>query len=61
LWRVGIAKEKGLPAYMIFSDATLQAIAAKKPNRVNDLKGVSGIGEKKLALYGEAILEVLGE
>lgn len=61
LWRVGVAKEKGLPAYMIFSDATLQAIAAKKPNRVNDLKGVSGIGEKKLALYGEAILEVLGE
>lgn len=61
LWRVGVAKEKGLPAYMIFSDATLQAIAAKKPNRVNDLKGVSGIGEKKLALYGEAILEVLGQ
>ena len=58
-WRVGVAKAKGLPAYMIFSDATLQAIAAKKPTRSDDLKGVSGIGEKKLALYGDEILEIL--
>lgn len=61
VWRAGVAKTKGLPAYMIFSDATLQAIAAKRLSRIEDLKGVSGIGEKKLALYGEAILEILAE
>jgi ATP-dependent DNA helicase RecQ len=60
-WRAGVAKSKGLPAYMIFSDATLQALAAKRPSHVDDLKGVSGIGEKKLALYGEALMEVMSE
>lgn len=59
LWRAGVAKKKGIPAYMVFSDATLQAISAKQPQKMNDLRGVSGIGEKKLELYGEAILEVL--
>ncbi len=61
LWRVGVAKEKGIPAYMVFSDATLQAVAAKKPQRFADLRGISGIGEKKLELYGESIIELLGE
>jgi ATP-dependent DNA helicase RecQ len=61
LWRVGIAKEKGIPAYMVFSDATLQAVAAKQPRRFSDLRGISGIGEKKLELYGEAIIELLAE
>jgi len=60
-WRVGVAKTKGLPAYMIFSDATLQALAARRPKRLDDLKGVSGIGEKKLALYGEELMGILGE
>lgn len=59
LWRAGVAKKKGIPAYMVFSDATLQAISAKQPQKLNDLRGVSGIGEKKLELYGEAIMEVL--
>ena len=59
LWRVGVAKEKGIPAYMVFSDATLQAVAAKRPKRFSDLRGISGIGEKKLELYGEAIIELL--
>jgi ATP-dependent DNA helicase RecQ len=52
LWRVGVAKQKGIPAYMVFSDATLQAVAAKKPQKFSDLRGISGIGEKKLELYG---------
>lgn len=61
LWRVGVAKQKGIPAYMVFSDATLQAVAAKKPQRFSDLRGISGIGEKKLELYGESIIELLAE
>jgi ATP-dependent DNA helicase RecQ len=43
----------------VFSDATLQAIAARKPSKYGDLRGVSGIGEKKLELYGEALIELL--
>lgn len=58
-WRTGVARTKGLPAYMIFSDATLQAIASSKPSTLDSLSRVSGIGEKKLALYGEEVLTVL--
>jgi ATP-dependent DNA helicase RecQ len=60
-WRMGVAREKGLPAYMIFSDATLQNIAARNPNTLSGLRNISGVGEKKLALYGEELLEVLDE
>lgn len=58
-WRVGVARTKGLPAYMIFSDATLQAIASSKPSNLASLGRISGIGEKKLSLYGEDVLMVL--
>jgi ATP-dependent DNA helicase RecQ len=61
MWRMRIARTKGLPAYMIFSDATLQAIAARNPSSLRALEGISGIGEKKLSLYGEEVLQVLGE
>jgi ATP-dependent DNA helicase RecQ len=44
---------------MVFSDATLQAIAASQPSSLGGLEGISGIGEKKLSLYGEALLEVI--
>lgn len=60
-WRMGVAREKGLPAYMIFSDATLQNIAARKPHTLSGLRNISGVGEKKLSLYGEELLEVLVE
>jgi ATP-dependent DNA helicase RecQ len=59
-WRSGVAREKGLPAYMVFSDATLQQIAAMRPSSRSGLETISGIGEKKLALYGEAVLAVVG-
>ncbi len=60
-WRMGVAREKGLPAYMIFSDATLQNIAARNPKSLATLRNISGVGDKKLVLYGEELLEVLGE
>jgi ATP-dependent DNA helicase RecQ len=59
VWRMQVARTKGLPAYMIFSDATLQAIAARNPTTLRALEGISGIGEKKLSLYGEEVLQVL--
>jgi ATP-dependent DNA helicase RecQ len=59
MWRMQTARSKGLPAYMVFSDATLQNIAARKPSTLSSLGTISGIGDKKLSLYGEELLEVL--
>ena len=59
-WRAATAKELGLPAYVIFHDATLRQIAVKRPGSLAGLSGVSGVGESKLAKYGPGVLEVLG-
>ncbi|MFJ8850675.1 DNA helicase RecQ [Streptomyces sp. NPDC102437] len=58
-WRGAQAKEQGVPAYVIFHDATLREIATVRPDSVSGLGGISGLGEKKLATYGEGVLEVL--
>lgn len=60
-WRTDQAKEQQVPAYVIFPDATLIEIARRGPRSLGDLRGVSGIGEKKLDRYGEAILAVVGQ
>ncbi|MEU5327769.1 DNA helicase RecQ [Streptomyces parvus] len=60
-WRGAQAKEQGVPAYVIFHDATLREIATVHPTTVGELGGISGLGEKKLATYGEGVLEVLAE
>ena len=59
-WRAEQAKEQGVPAYVIFHDATLREIATVWPKSVAELGGISGVGEKKLATYGEGVLAVLG-
>ncbi len=48
-----------MPAYVIFHDATLRQIAAQPPSSLADLAGISGVGEAKLARYGEQIMELL--
>ncbi|HSV84156.1 MAG TPA: DNA helicase RecQ [Ramlibacter sp.] len=58
-WRAETAKAHNLPAYVIFHDATLAAIAALAPLSLNDLQGISGIGAKKLETYGPGVLDVL--
>ncbi|MFD5201244.1 DNA helicase RecQ [Streptomyces sp. NPDC058375] len=60
-WRGATAKEQGVPAYVIFHDATLREIATLHPASLAELGGVSGLGEKKLATYGEGVLEVLAQ
>ena len=60
-WRGATAKEQGVPAYVVFHDATLRAIAAAAPSSLPELMGISGVGESKLAKYGDGILEVLGQ
>ena len=58
-WRAEQAREQGVPAYVIFHDATLRDIATVWPTSVKDLGGISGVGEKKLATYGEGVIGVL--
>ncbi len=58
-WRFEVAKEHNLPAYVIFHDATLAAIAERAPHSLGDLQGISGIGAKKLEAYGEEVLRVM--
>ena len=58
-WRAATAKEQGVPAYVIFHDATLREIAATQPSSLAALGNVSGVGETKLAKYGEQVLNAL--
>ncbi|WP_396131385.1 DNA helicase RecQ [Agrococcus sp. BE272] len=58
-WRATTAKEQAVPAYVVFNDRTLAAIAERRPTSLVELSTVSGVGESKLERYGEAVLEVL--
>ena len=58
-WRAEVAKEHNLPAYVIFHDATLVAIAQTAPQSLEDLQGISGLGVRKLEAYGAAVLGVI--
>ncbi|MFC4011672.1 DNA helicase RecQ [Nonomuraea purpurea] len=58
-WRGATAKEQGVPAYVIFHDATLREIAALGPSTLAELSTVNGVGENKLAKYGEQVLQTL--
>jgi ATP-dependent DNA helicase RecQ len=60
-WRTGVAKELGMPPYVIFHDATLRQIAAAPPTTMAGLALVNGVGETKLGRYGQQILEVLAD
>lgn len=60
-WRAGVAREQGVPAYIVFGDATLRALAEHRPATLEALDGISGIGAKKREAYGEAVLSVISE
>jgi ATP-dependent DNA helicase RecQ len=57
-WRGATAKEQSVPAYVVFHDATLRAIAVAAPSTLGELAGINGVGESKLSKYGESILEL---
>jgi ATP-dependent DNA helicase RecQ len=59
-WRAEVAREHNLPAYVIFHDATLAAIAERNPATLDDLQGITGMGAKKLEAYGDEVLRVVG-
>jgi ATP-dependent DNA helicase RecQ len=59
VWRAAVAKEHGLPAFVVFHDGTLRAIAQMRPKSLDELRTITGVGEKKLASYGEGLLTLL--
>lgn len=58
-WRLATAQEASLPAFVVFTDATLTAIAEREPSTLQELSGISGVGARKLDMYGTQVLEVL--
>ncbi|MCU4673912.1 DNA helicase RecQ [Microbacterium fluvii] len=58
-WRLEVAREQGVPPYVVFNDATLRALAEARPRSISHLDGITGIGAKKREAYGEAVLEVI--
>ena len=59
-WRTDTAKTDGVPAYVIFHDATLAEIARSAPDTIDDLRHIPGIGARKLERFGDELLEVVG-
>ena len=55
-WRVEAARRHGVPAYVIFHDATLREVARARPSSLDELRGISGVGAKKLEAYGADII-----
>ena len=60
-WRAATAKEHGVPAYVIFHDATLREVAIRCPRSEADLEHITGIGVRKREAYGEALLRCVEE
>ncbi|HWL48562.1 MAG TPA: HRDC domain-containing protein, partial [Acidimicrobiia bacterium] len=58
-WRLGQARAQGVPAYVVFNDRTLEALAVLRPSTEETLLQVPGIGPAKLEAYGDQILELL--
>ncbi len=61
VWRLETSRRDGVPAYVVFNNATLDEIAAKRPATERELLAISGIGPKKLEDYGDDILEIILE
>jgi len=59
-WRMEAARRHGVPAYVIFHDATLREIAHARPASLDALRGISGVGSRKLEAYGAEIIGLIG-
>ncbi|MEU9164529.1 DNA helicase RecQ [Streptomyces sp. NPDC048424] len=60
-WRAATAREQGVPAYVVFHDATLREIATRLPTTEAELGTIGGVGEAKLAKYAQGVLDTLAE
>jgi ATP-dependent DNA helicase RecQ len=58
-WRSEVARKRGVPAYVVFHDATLDGIATSRPTTLAQLRGIPGVGDKKLEHYGDELLALV--
>jgi ATP-dependent DNA helicase RecQ len=58
-WRSGVARTRGVPAYVVLHDATIDGIAASRPTTHDQLRGIPGIGDKKLEHYGDELIALV--
>ncbi|MFS0703125.1 HRDC domain-containing protein, partial [Cellulomonas sp. 179-A 9B4 NHS] len=58
-WRAGAAKEQGVPAYVVFHDATLREIATRRPTTRAELGTIGGVGAAKLDRYADGVLATI--
>jgi ATP-dependent DNA helicase RecQ len=58
-WRAEVARSHNLPAFVIFHDSTLRALAQRRPQSVDDLEGIAGLGQKKREAYGAEVVRVV--
>ena len=59
--RLRIARERGVPPYVVFHDTTLREMARLRPRTLEALHTIYGLGERKIADYGQQCLEVIGQ
>ena len=60
-WRKDTAQDQGVPAFVVFSDATLLALAEALPTTKEAMLEISGVGPVKVEAYGEGVLETLAQ
>jgi DNA helicase-2/ATP-dependent DNA helicase PcrA len=58
-WRAATAAQASVPAYVVFTDATLTALAERQPSDTAGLLAIAGIGARKVAMYGEEVLDLI--
>ncbi len=58
-WRSEVARQRGVPAYVVLHDSTIDGIAGVRPTSLNQLRGIAGIGDKKLEHYGDALIALV--
>ena len=59
-WRLAVSREAGVPAYVVFTDATLTAIAEREPTDASALSTISGVGARKLEQYAADVIAIIG-
>ena len=60
-WRSDVARQRGVPAYVVLHDATIEGIAASRPRTPEALRDIPGIGDKKLERYGRELIELVND
>ena len=60
-YRTRVSFNENIPAYLVYSDSTIEELAHKRPKTIEELKTIVGIGDYKIEKYGEEILKIINE